>query len=297
LLVIIISCSASIFAKKSIKNTAANEITAQSDSQVTTVKDKEAPNKDKIKVYHVYDDIDLVSKIDFQYPAARLAIKTVSPLLSSDVNDESNVQYFNQAVQDLLTEESDKFKQKVAEYASSQKNLPRKSISNKLFIDFDTAAIDSGKNHIVSIRFSVTGYITGMDTPYNYHRVLNFDLDNNQAIEMNELFVPDSNYLAVLSAYCQKSLSRRLSNKDMILQGAAPTEENYKNWNIKPYGLLITFDQGQVAPNIEGAQTVLVSYSKLKSVIASDSPLSACLKHRRRCLVDNLLTGGFIDEI
>ncbi|MCW5582533.1 MAG: DUF3298 domain-containing protein [Gammaproteobacteria bacterium] len=67
-------------------------------------------------------------------------------------------------------------------------------------------------------------------------------------------------------------------------------------WNIKPNGLLITFETGKVAPYIYGPQTVLVPYSALMDVIPPESPIADCITHRSRCLSNNLLTGGFIDE-
>lgn len=281
--------------KEPISKTSTKDILEKSSEQQTVVENKEQ-QKDRAKIYHVYDDIDLVAKIDFQYDRPRVIIKSVTPLLSSDVNDETNVKYFNQAVQDIVSDEAEKFKAKVAENQPFQKKLPKKNISNKLFIDFDTAAIDSGKNHIISIRFSIQAYITGLAHPYSYHRVLNFDLDSNTVLEMNDLFNSEKNFYSVLSSYSNQALNRRLTNKEMISQGTAPNPENFKNWNIKPYGILITFDEAQVAPFGEGAQTVLIPYSKLKGIIANGSPLAACLTHKRHCLTDNLLTGGFIDE-
>lgn len=282
---------------KTTKETTTSEIVAKNNTQETAVNDKEPQSKEKVKIYHVYDDIDLVAKIDFQYEKPKIVIKLVTPYLSSDVGDEENVLAFNQAVADIVNDEADKFKLRVEENAAFQKKLAKKNISNKLFVDFDTAAIDSGKNHIISIRFSIQGTITGMAHPYHHHRVLNFDLDNNTILEMSDLFNTNKNYYTVLSYYANQTLSRRLKDRSMIQRGTAPTAENFQNWNIKPYGLLITFDEAQVAPYTEGDQTVLIPYNKLRDVIAQNSPLAACMKHRRRCLTDNLLTGGFIDEI
>lgn len=282
---------------KTAKETTTSEIVAKNSTQETSVNDKEAQSKEKVKIYHVYDDIDLVAKIDFRYEKPKIIIKLVTPYLSSDVNDEANVQAFNEAVAEIVNDEADKFKLRVEENADFQKKLAKKNIANKLYIDFDTAAVDSGKNHIISIRFSVLGTITGMAHPYHHHRVLNFDLDNNTILELNDLFTPTKNYYNVLSYYANQTLARRLKDHTMIQRGTAPTAENFQNWNIKPYGLLITFDEAQVAPYAEGDQTVLIPYKKLRDIIPPESPLAACLKHHRRCLTDNLLTGGFIDEI
>ncbi|HEX4045792.1 MAG TPA: RsiV family protein, partial [Gammaproteobacteria bacterium] len=133
--------------------------------------------------------------------------------------------------------------------------------------------------------------------PYHHHFVLNYDLKNNQPLELGMLFNPNADYLTVLSTYTQMTLSNRhLPDKEMIAAGTAPKPENFRNWNIKPNGLLITFDEYQVAPYVNGTQTVLVPYSFLKSILNPTSPVTACVIHKKQCSRSNLLTGGFIDE-
>jgi hypothetical protein len=53
-----------------------------------------------------------------------------------------------------------------------------------------------------------------------------------------------------------------------------PTPENYRNWNIATDGLMITFDEYQVAAYAAGPQTVVVPYSELQAVIDPASPLT-----------------------
>jgi hypothetical protein len=49
--------------------------------------------------------------------------------------------------------------------------------------------------------------------------------------------------------------------------------ENYRNWNITPDGLMITFDEYQVAPYAAGPQTVTVPYSELRGLINPEGVL------------------------
>jgi hypothetical protein len=135
-----------------------------------------------------------------------------------------------------------------------------------------------------------------MAHPYHHHFVLNYDLNNNEKINLDDLFSPDADYLPVLSSYTSSVLNRRLRDKQMIADGTAPKPENFKNWNIKPNGLLFTFDEYQVAPYVNGAQTVLVPYSILKKMIDPDSLIANCVTNKKRCSRSNVLTGGFIDE-
>lgn len=251
--------------------------------------------KDHTPVYHIYDDVDLVSTIKFEYGKPKISIKSVFPQLESDEDDDS-INHFNQLVQDSTKEEITKFRDQVKENKSIQNKVSRALSKNNLFIDYDTSIIKSNGDHIISVRFSLQSYIAGMNRPNHTHRTFNYNLDTNLPIELNELFNPDSDYLNVLSDYTREVLLKRLANKEMVINGTAPEADNFKNWNIKPTGILITFDEHQVAPYINGAQTVLVPYGALKTILAEDSPIAGCVKHKRKCIQSNISTGGFMDE-
>ena len=120
--------------------------------------------------------------------------------------------------------------------------------------------------------------------------------DKVNYFDFSNIFIPASNYLQIFSDYSQKHLTRRLSNTAMIVAGTSPFPENFRNWNLKSRGILITFDEYQVAPYVDGPQTILIPYSVLKPVISHHSPVWSCIHHRKKCSGNNLLTGGFIDE-
>lgn len=278
-----------------LQQSSAKDISAKNITAVTEIKNDDSESKDKIKTYHVYDDIDMISKINIIYEKPRIVIKTVTPVLSSDAGDVSNVQFFNDAVSEVVSQEIDAYKARVQANSNAFKGM--KKYSNKLNIDFDSSAIDSGESHTLSIRFNVQGFIAGTQKPYHYHRSFNYDLDNNKVLTLNDLFESNKDYLTVISYLSNQYLSRRLSDKYRVNQGTSPMPQNFKNWNIKPYGLYFTFDESQVAPPVYGAQSVLIPYPALSGLIPSDSPIAGCLKHHKRCIRDNLLTGGFIDEV
>ncbi|VVC74830.1 Peptidoglycan-N-acetylmuramic acid deacetylase PdaC [Aquicella siphonis] len=245
--------------------------------------------------FHVYDDVDLVSTLKFEYGRPRIIIKSVYPQLVSET-DHAGVDTFNEMALQYVKDEIALFRERVKDHAEAQKKIPKDKITNNLYIDYNTSYIKSKRDHIISIRFSIQGYVGGTAEPYHTHRVLNYNLDKNQAIELSDLFIPGSNYLEILSRYTRFDLARRLKNSSRIADGTLPVPESFANWNIKPTGIVITFDENRVAPDVYGAQTVLVPYSALSEVIAPDSPVADCIAHRSRCLSNNLLTGGFIDE-
>jgi hypothetical protein len=243
--------------------------------------------------FHVYDDVDLVSTLKFEYGKPRIIIKSVYPQLASETSHEG-VESFNDISLQMVKDEISQFRNLVKENASAQNKMNKKTITNNLYIDYNTSYIKPGRDHIISIRFGIQGVISGSNHPYHEYIALNYNLDKNQKIELNDLFLPNSDYLERMSQYAYGVLQRRLPNNRM--GGASPRAENYMTFNIKPNGLLITFNDSQVAPHVFGAQTILIPYAVLSAIISPDSPIAICIDHPTKCRRNNLLTGGFIDE-
>lgn len=251
-------------------------------------------SKDGTQVYSLSEDVNLVTTLKFTYGKHSMVAKSVFPQLECD-SDSQRVNSFNQLINEIILEEVGGFQNQVDQYLADHR-LAKSNGKSDLNIDYSTSAMKNGQSHIVSIRFSIQGYIAGKPRPFHYHRVINYDLENAQIFQLSDLFEPGEAYLDILSTYTQRILSRRLENKEMVNNGTAPIANNFKNWNIKTNGLLITFEESQVAPYIYGAQSVLVPYSVLKSIANKESPLANCFKNRRSCGHNQLLTGGFIDE-
>ncbi|HTM63119.1 MAG TPA: RsiV family protein [Gammaproteobacteria bacterium] len=279
------------------------------------IEDSPVDNK---STYHISDNIDLVSAHDTQY-AKKVVIKMVYPRLSSNDNTEvirneiknndddqmpadneispsSSVNSFNEQVTQLINEEIKIFKQKVADARDYQAKLESSKVKNRLAIDYNSAIINLDESPIISIRFVMSGYVTGMEHPFRNYRSLNFDIESGRAMELSDLFDPQSNYLDAMGNVVNADLSKRIRSDAMLSSGSHASLENYHNWNINPHGLRITFDAGTVAPYAYGSQSVLIPYSDIKDFINPESPLGRCLAHRKRCMRDPLLTGGFIDE-
>lgn len=257
--------------------------------------DDDSGTDTKHQVYHVYENIDLVPTPKIVYEKPRIVAKINYPLLTSELENE-HVSQFNALVDELIKSEVASYKKQVQEIQSYQSTLPKDQIKNDLTIDFDASVVNTTEKPIISIRFSIQGYMTGMAHPFHRHRVLNYDLDTGEKLEFSSLFKPNSNYLDVISDYSRQMLLKKFKDTQMVLEGTAPKEENYRNWNLNPSGLLITFDEYQVAPYVYGTQTVQIPYSVLNPLFAKDSPIGECLKHSKRCLRNHVLTGGFIDE-
>jgi len=249
----------------------------------------------KPKTYHVYEDVSLVPTTRFFYYKPRIVVKALTPHIESDIDDE-NIDRFNELTTALIKDEIANYRKEVGDALPDLSSFPASDIKNDLNIDFDTSVVNGDGSPTLSVRFTVQYYIAGMANPYEYHRVITYDLYNGQELHLEDFFKLEADYLSVLAEYSKNTLAKHSKYKEIFLEGANPTQENYKNWNITPHGFLITFDKGQVAPRVYGSQTVLVPYSRLKEILAEDTPVSACLIHKTKCYRNSLYTGGFIDE-
>lgn len=194
------------------------------------------------------------------------AISAQTPMLAG--SDNPNVKAFNKAVAELIQHEIEYFRKNVLAQMSAQ---PISSGSS-----FDTQyVLISQKDGIWSFKFDFSGYADGAAHPYHYSLTFNYDLEKGEKLSMNDLFPSDSKYLELISRYCIAELSKRdIGFYGGFQDGAEPTPENYRNWNLTPAGLLITFDEYQVAPYVVGPQTITIPYSELKSLINPKGPLA-----------------------
>ena len=201
---------------------------------------------------------------------AHYTIDTKYPQISGKALPAS-AQKFNQQVAELVNQEIVRFKKFLKEDAVHMQTLPEDMKHNTLTIDYDIDVIHPNKQPVISVRLAAEGMQAGRAHPYHSYRTLNFDLSTGKVLALNDLFKPKTNYLKVFAKYSTQKLNQTLKEKFMITNGTAPDIKNYKTWNIQPEGILITFDEYQVAPYVEGAQEVEIPFSELKNIIAPNS--------------------------
>jgi len=250
---------------------------------------------DRGPVYHILPDVDMIPTTSLEYGRPRIVIKAIVPKLVSAADD-LIIDDYNDVALNLIDEESEDYKEAVQSHEESQNTMASAEIKNDVIIDFDSSILNKGQTPILSLRFDIQGVISGMSQPYRKHRVLNYDLDTGDLIELSDLFEEDSDYLEVLAENARILLSKKLVSKAMIAAGTEPKIENYQIWNMTPDGLRFTFEANQVAPAIYGAQTITIPYQELDEIIEPESVLAKCLKHKRSCFGQSIITGGFIDE-
>ena len=179
-------------------------------------------------------------------------------------SSDSRVTTLNARLNQIAQDEINRFKNDVLSFAS---NPP---ISAGSSFDLQYSVIGQ-RADIWSIKFDISLYSDGAAHPAHYSATLNYDLANGREITLDELFLSSSNYLQVISEFCKTQLSTRDIGFDSFSQGADPLPENYLRWNISNEGLVITFDEYQVAPYAAGPQVVIIPFPALQSIINPQS--------------------------
>jgi hypothetical protein len=182
-------------------------------------------------------------------------------------SDDPRVLVFNQRLNDLIAKELDMWRQNFQQ-------LPVTPLSNGSSLDVKYRLV-SQTGDLWSFKFDFSFYADTAAHPGLYSMTLNYDLASGRELALGDLFLPNSNYLEAVSKYCIAELSKQPFFEGPFTEGANPSLENYRNWNITPDGLMITFDTYQVGPGAAGPQSVTVPYAELKSLIDPQGPLAS----------------------
>ncbi len=173
---------------------------------------------------------------------------------------------FNAEMKTIVEAAIATFKQNVA-------NIPLTPNSTASTFDLRYNLLSAAGN-IFSIKFDIQTYYTGAAHPGDTSQTASFDLQTGRNLALADLFLPGSAYLTVLSKYCVAELNTRDISFQEFELGATATLQNYRNWNITADGLMITFDEYQVAPYAAGPQTVVIPYKDLAQIILPNGPLA-----------------------
>lgn len=181
-------------------------------------------------------------------------------------SDDPRVSAFNQRLNNLVSKEVDTWRQSFL-----QNTAPVVNNGSSLNVKY---TLVSQIGDLWSFKFDFDFYSDGAAHPGLNSITLNYDLAQGKELALSDLFLPNSDYLGAISKYCVAELSKQSFFDTPFAEGAKPTPENYRNWNITPDGLMITFDEYQVAPYAAGPQNVNIPYSELKSLINPQGPLA-----------------------
>ncbi len=228
-----------------------------------TVIDK---NREITTVTKQEKDATLPYTIDYSYPQI------------SGENLSASARQFNQLVLDMVNNSVQQFKNYVKADMPHMQTLPDSLKHNSFRLDYRIDVLKPEKQTLISLRLSIEGMQAGRAHPYHTHQVLNYDLNRGKVLSLKDLFKPRAKYLNALSTYSNTALNNKLQDKWMIKDGTAPLPKNYLLWNLEDKGILITFEEYQVAPYADGPQEIEVPYGVLKNLIAHNAPIARCVK-------------------
>ena len=201
-----------------------------------------------------------------QDPAFTITAQT--PQLSG--SEDPRVQMFNQVLDETVQKEVSVFR---GEFTRG----PIFEVSTDSFLEISYSLISQYAD-IWSFKFFYSFYYNGAAHPGDFSHTVNYDLETGRELALGDLFLSGSNYLEAISNYCIEELRKQPYSDSFTTSGAAPTLENYRNWNITPEGLMITFDTYQVAPGAAGPQIISIPYGQLQGVIDPQGPLREMLR-------------------
>lgn len=195
-------------------------------------------------------------------------LETNSPVLEG--SDDPRVVEFNRQAAFIVQELVDEFK-------AGFEYLPAEQLSAGSFFQVTFTQL-APPGDLLSLQFGVDAYADGAAHPYHLTRTLNFDLERGEVLLLADLFLPEADYLTVMADFCKAELATREIGFELgFASGADPLPENYRNWNLTYEGLLVTFDEYQVAPYAAGMQQVLIPYQDLAALINPSGPLAPLL--------------------
>lgn len=210
------------------------------------------------------------------------------PFIEGD--DTENKETFNAQIESLVQTEIDKMHNKVHDMTFLENVNMFSEIDYKITtvkdggevkniedfpenvegVESEGVVLDMG-HKVMSILFTNFWY-TGGAHPGTYHRAINYDFTAVKKLSLSDLFIPSSSYLYQLSEYCIQQLGEKL-DFEVWEDGAAPLAKNYQVWTITRKGLLIVFEEYQVAPYSSGPQSVFVPYTVITNIIDPEGPI------------------------
>jgi hypothetical protein len=147
---------------------------------------------------------------------------------------------------------------------------PAPGLKNMLTVRYTIAYLTP---HILSFEVSDSQIVAGGAHPNTDVETFTYDLRSGKRVRLADLFKSDADYLTALSNYVMPMLQNKLNAKpddadalDWIQSGASPKGENYQNFLIGKEGLVIVFQQYQVAPYAAGVQRITVPYPILQTL-------------------------------
>jgi hypothetical protein len=179
----------------------------------------------------------------------------------------------------FVTGELQRFRAGAMESLVYKQDMERRVPESKFIWDSLSITHDLGvfNTDLLTVEFRLSSYFAGAAHPNLKTRTLNYGFNPSIPLEFPDLFLRDTEYVAIISKYCISALHHQQPDSmkatftgetnDWILRGASPEPRNFETFLIEAGGVRIFFDPYSVACYAEGRYEVFVPASVLSTVM------------------------------
>jgi hypothetical protein len=156
--------------------------------------------------------------------------------------------------------------QRNAERLDRLRKLPPLKLTESLKIWHDVYYSD---DRLISLRLTHSVMAVGQMHPIDYYETINYNLSRGRPFSERDVF--KKGYLNVLSSFSRKHVRDNYemdyTTDEWLKEGTTPKRDNFPNWNVVPEGILISFEDYQIASHAFGQLELIVPYGELKGVL------------------------------
>lgn len=192
------------------------------------------------------------------------------------------VQLANAAIREEIIKRVQAFENDAMENAQLGIGLPKEVKSTVK----GSPSIEETNERYIALFLGIEWYLRGAAHPAHTIDTYIYDFENGELLSVSDLFTPGAAYLEKLSALSKEDLRNQSREGDMgyiydermVNEGTAPIKENFSKILPLHDGLMIYFDEYQVAPYAAGPQQVAIPYAKITELIDKEGVLGMYIK-------------------
>ena len=211
-----------------------------------------------------------------------LTVEVTYPTVPTVPGVTQEIKQTNESLKKLVDEKIAEFEKEAVDNTNAELEIPKEVHSTIT----GGPSVEEQNDRYVSIFMGMEWYLRGAAHPSHTIDTYIYDYKNKTLLKVSDLFKQGSNYLTVLSGLSKEDLLSQskqgdmgyVYNEEMVSDGTVPSVDNFSRILPTKDGLVVYFNEYQVAPYAAGPQQVVIPYSKLKDIIATEGVLSLYLK-------------------
>lgn len=203
---------------------------------------------------------------------------TVTYLLMQSAPDATKQEAFNKALRSFITERSIKMETDAKTALEDARGLETFKADPSCMTHEMTVAPISHNAKLISMGVSYYFSSCGAHPSYAMES-FNYDLETGSVIDLADVFGSDA--LETLSAITYEKMKVKLGKDETdewLKEGTAPDEKNFDAVTFSEQGVIVSFDDYQIATHAESPEPLLIPWSDLKTKIKEGSPVLSLIK-------------------